>query len=283
MVILTRVFCCYCYGPCFVGPRLGDYTVSFFMPCPSPIRLRKIVMSIPWAFLPFFFFCADPLYFWWPFGLGCFTVLVSCVIPPFHFGDLEVTYYRVSFAISLILLQKSLMVIGIDVYHDPARGGRSVGGVVASMNKPLTRWYSRVCFQTPGQELIDGLKVALTSALRQYHNVRPYSPYLLPGNCGCGVGRIAHLSSFTVHVHILLTYFQGTVGVVLIELLTWEFSQCTSIFSLLALLTLSLPSSKGTFSQPSYREMYKRGSENWCGVVSKKWMWKENRHFEGRV
>ena len=69
--------------------------------------------------------------------------------------------------------QKSLMVVGIDVYHDAARGGRSVGGFVASMNKNLTRWYSRVCFQSPGQELIDGLKMALTASLKQFHKVMP--------------------------------------------------------------------------------------------------------------
>lgn len=64
------------------------------------------------------------------------------------------------------------MVIGIDVYHDASRGGRSVGGFVASMNKSLTRWYSRVCFQSPGQELIDGLKMALTASLKKFHEVR---------------------------------------------------------------------------------------------------------------
>ena len=72
----------------------------------------------------------------------------------------------------IICQQKSLMVIGIDVYHDASRGGRSVGGFVASMNKSLTRWYSRVCFQSPGQELIDGLKMALTASLKKYHEVR---------------------------------------------------------------------------------------------------------------
>ena len=75
--------------------------------------------------------------------------------------------------LSSLSQQKSLMVVGIDVYHDAARGGRSVGGFVASMNKNLTRWYSRVCFQSPGQELIDGLKMALTASLKQFHKVMP--------------------------------------------------------------------------------------------------------------
>ena len=34
---------------------------------------------------------------------------------------------------------KSLMVIGIDTYHDSASKGRSAGGFIASMNATLTR------------------------------------------------------------------------------------------------------------------------------------------------
>ena len=51
------------------------------------------------------------------------------------------------------------MVVGIDTYHDSAKKGRSVAGYVASMNKSLTRYYSRVAFQHNSQELIDGLVV----------------------------------------------------------------------------------------------------------------------------
>lgn len=63
------------------------------------------------------------------------------------------------------------MVVGIDVYHDASKGSRSIGGFVASTNKTFTRWFSHCCFQIPGQELIDGLKVCFTSALRKYHEV----------------------------------------------------------------------------------------------------------------
>ena len=51
------------------------------------------------------------------------------------------------------------MVVGIDTYHDSAKKGRSVAGYVASMNKNLTRYYSRVAFQHNQQELVDGLVV----------------------------------------------------------------------------------------------------------------------------
>ena len=64
---------------------------------------------------------------------------------------------------------KNLMVVGIDSYHDVKN--RSVGGFVASTNQAITRWYSRVCFQERGQELIDGLRVCLMDAIKQYHKV----------------------------------------------------------------------------------------------------------------
>ncbi|XP_038061502.1 piwi-like protein 1 [Patiria miniata] len=69
-----------------------------------------------------------------------------------------------------------MMVVGIDVYHDPAKGGRSIGAFVASTNKLFTRWYSRVCFQTPQQELIDGLKLCLVASIKKYHEVNHKMP-----------------------------------------------------------------------------------------------------------
>ena len=68
-------------------------------------------------------------------------------------------------------VQDNLMVCGIDVFHDVAKERRSIGGFVASLNKSCTRWYSRVSYQMPGQELIDCLKVCFTAALRKYHEV----------------------------------------------------------------------------------------------------------------
>ncbi|XP_020631825.1 piwi-like protein 1 isoform X2 [Orbicella faveolata] len=69
-----------------------------------------------------------------------------------------------------IPLQRT-MVIGIDCYHDSSTKGRSVGGFVASMNKTLTKYYSKVSFQHTGMELIDQLKTNMTAALRRYHEV----------------------------------------------------------------------------------------------------------------
>ena len=58
------------------------------------------------------------------------------------------------------------MIVGIDSYHDSSKKGRSVGGVIASMNQSLTRYYSRCTFQTSMQELLDGLKVCIKGALQ---------------------------------------------------------------------------------------------------------------------
>lgn len=71
---------------------------------------------------------------------------------------------------------RNLMVIGIDVYHDSSKGHRSIGAFVASTNHTFTRWFSRVCFQQPQQELIDGLKVCLISALTKYHELNHALP-----------------------------------------------------------------------------------------------------------
>ncbi|XP_009996166.1 PREDICTED: LOW QUALITY PROTEIN: piwi-like protein 2 [Chaetura pelagica] len=71
---------------------------------------------------------------------------------------------------------KQLMVIGMDVYHGPSRGVRSVIGFVASMNHVLTKWYSRVVFQLPHQEIADSLRLCLIDALQHFHQVNHYLP-----------------------------------------------------------------------------------------------------------
>jgi aubergine-like protein len=71
---------------------------------------------------------------------------------------------------------KGLMVVGIDSYHDSAKKGQSVGALVASMNASLTKYYSRCLFQHTHQELLDGLKICLQAALRQYYNVNGAAP-----------------------------------------------------------------------------------------------------------
>ena len=54
----------------------------------------------------------------------------------------------------------SMIVLGVDVYHNISSRGSSIAGVVSSTNMSMSRWYSSTCFQQPGQELVDSLKIA---------------------------------------------------------------------------------------------------------------------------
>ncbi|XP_041827468.1 piwi-like protein 2 [Melanotaenia boesemani] len=71
---------------------------------------------------------------------------------------------------------KNLMVVGVDVHHDTSKVHQSVMGFVASVNSSLTRWYSRVTFQTPNEELISGFRVCLLAALQKYYEVNHNLP-----------------------------------------------------------------------------------------------------------
>ncbi|XP_034068438.1 piwi-like protein 1 [Gymnodraco acuticeps] len=63
---------------------------------------------------------------------------------------------------------KQLMIVGIDCYHDISAGRRSIGALVASLNQSMSRWYSKCVLQHKGQEIMDGLKMALCGALKDY-------------------------------------------------------------------------------------------------------------------
>ncbi len=71
---------------------------------------------------------------------------------------------------------KKLMVIGIDVYHQTEKRFKSIAGFVSSLNHDQTKWYSKICFQMIGQELIDSLKVAFSNAIKQYYEVNNFFP-----------------------------------------------------------------------------------------------------------
>ncbi|TSU24211.1 Piwi-like protein 2 [Bagarius yarrelli] len=71
---------------------------------------------------------------------------------------------------------KHLMVIGVDVHHDTSKKTRSVMGFVASLNSLMTKWYSRVTFQMPNEEIINGFRVCLLAALQKYYEVNHSFP-----------------------------------------------------------------------------------------------------------
>ncbi|XP_068030550.1 piwi-like protein 2 isoform X1 [Anomalospiza imberbis] len=71
---------------------------------------------------------------------------------------------------------KQLMVVGMDIHHSRSQGMRSVIGFVASMNHILTRWYSRVVFQMPHQEIADSLRLCLSQALKRFYELNHSLP-----------------------------------------------------------------------------------------------------------
>jgi aubergine-like protein len=92
---------------------------------------------------------------------------------------------------------KSLMVIGIDVYHE--RGNRSVAGFVASMNRSLTRWFSRAVFQTQREELVTGLGECMNQALSNYHKTNGQLPEkIIVFRDGVGEGQMKYLLEMEV-------------------------------------------------------------------------------------
>jgi len=70
----------------------------------------------------------------------------------------------------------TIMVIGVDVFHDPSRRGSSIAGVVSSTNMTMSKWFSSTVFQNPGQELVDCLKVAFVKALKKFHDANNIWP-----------------------------------------------------------------------------------------------------------
>lgn len=61
-------------------------------------------------------------------------------------------------------------------YHDPSDEARSVFGVVPSMNRNATRWYSRCFFQNQREEIVNNLGLAITAALKKYYEVNGIIP-----------------------------------------------------------------------------------------------------------
>ncbi|XP_022109192.1 piwi-like protein 1 [Acanthaster planci] len=100
-----------------------------------------------------------------------------------------------------------MMVVGIDSYHDLKNKEQSVGGFVASMNHSLTRYYSRCTFQHSGQELIDSLKVCMTSALKNFHEINGSLPErVIIYRDGVGDGQLAAVVNYELPQ--LLSTFQ---------------------------------------------------------------------------
>ncbi|KAL4223114.1 Piwi-like protein 1 [Mactra antiquata] len=106
---------------------------------------------------------------------------------------------------------KNIMVVGIDTYHDSAKKGQSVVGFIASMNKNLTRYYSRVTFQSAKLELADSIMICYKGALEKYHEVNGCLPErIIVYRDGVGDGQLAAVSEHEVPQ--MLTAFKKAGG-----------------------------------------------------------------------
>ncbi|KAK3566050.1 hypothetical protein QTP86_025034, partial [Hemibagrus guttatus] len=94
---------------------------------------------------------------------------------------------------------KHLMIVGIDCYHDTAAGKRSIGALVASLNQGMSRWFSKCVLQSRGQEIIDGLKVALQAALKTYFRYNKCLPSrIIVYRDGVGDGMLQSVVNYEV-------------------------------------------------------------------------------------
>ncbi|KAK7480068.1 hypothetical protein BaRGS_00028705 [Batillaria attramentaria] len=72
-----------------------------------------------------------------------------------------------------------VMFVGIDVYHDTTQRNRSVAGVVASMDKGVSRFYSHVTFQPSKQEIHDNLPEAIIKCVGAYYGQNSMLPEMV--------------------------------------------------------------------------------------------------------
>ncbi|XP_074777312.1 piwi-like protein 1 isoform X1 [Athene noctua] len=94
---------------------------------------------------------------------------------------------------------KQVMIVGIDCYHDTLSGKQSIAGFVSSLNQTMTRWFSRCAVQGCGQELVDGLKACLQTALREWFKWNKYLPSrIIVYRDGVGDGQLNTLVNYEV-------------------------------------------------------------------------------------
>ncbi|NXU70935.1 PIWL1 protein, partial [Oreotrochilus melanogaster] len=94
---------------------------------------------------------------------------------------------------------KQVMIVGIDCYHDSLAGKQSIAGFVSSLNQTMTRWFSRSVVQSRGQELVDGLKACLQTALRDWFKWNNYLPSrIIVYRDGVGDGQLNTLVNYEV-------------------------------------------------------------------------------------
>jgi len=91
----------------------------------------------------------------------------------------------------------NLMIIGIDVYHDPTHKKESVIGAVASLNSTHSMWANESAFQKPGQEITDVIMCLIGNLVRKFKEKNNASPdKIIVYRDGVGDGQLDQLDFY---------------------------------------------------------------------------------------
>ncbi|KAM7364395.1 argonaute 3 [Cochliomyia hominivorax] len=94
---------------------------------------------------------------------------------------------------------KSVMICGIDSYHDAAQKSNSVAAFVASINTTYTKWYSKAVIQTKREEIVGGLCSSFISALLAFRKENgKYPDSVIIYRDGVGDGQLALCESYEI-------------------------------------------------------------------------------------
>lgn len=94
---------------------------------------------------------------------------------------------------------KTAMFVGVDVYHDPNRQGKSCIAVVASVNALCSKWFSKVAFQSTSEEVAHTLQSSLLSAMNKFKENTGKGPdRIFLFRDGVGDGQIPVVASYEV-------------------------------------------------------------------------------------
>ncbi|RWS16906.1 piwi-like protein 1 isoform X1 [Dinothrombium tinctorium] len=121
---------------------------------------------------------------------------------------------------------QSCMIVGMDVYHDASMKGRSVVGVVASLNSMSTRWFTRVYFQNQNEEIASILKNAMVACLKKFYETNNSLPArIFIFRDGVGDGQLNVVRNFEIPqieeaISDYVKFFQNvkpTISVVIVQ------------------------------------------------------------------
>ena len=126
---------------------------------------------------------------------------------------------------ALSIPMENCMICGIDVYHagigQSSKG--SVAGFVASLDRMLTTWHSKICLQGRHQELVDMLQICMISAIKAYYKRnKRYPDRIIVFRDGVGDGQVETVAKYEVK-QLLATFkniepsYQPTLTVVIVQ------------------------------------------------------------------